>query len=430
MSKQIKKNKKRPFGLFLFLILLSGMQSKTYRSITVSNIEIEGNTKTKDFVIKREIRHPINILIDTLNINDDLNRLENLGIFSDVSWNLIYLDDSTAILKYNIQESIQQTPPTIFPTYNENKGWSLSTLWFRNNFRGRNQLLSLSGSIGAEDTYGISFNDPWLFDNHISLFSTISRNLYQHRFLGYDVDLNKLKFGFGKWFSDDIKTSISFSFERKEFSNESDVIKVFKYLNVNSIIKYDTRDIYWNPGKGVLFNHSFIYTEGNSINNLTWHQSYSMYFGIKRFKRKSVLAFNGSLEQIYGYENKFWQNYIGNSYTVRGWELPDNKIYKEEPYRFGHEFFHGSIEYRYEIIPKHITKYSIESGLAIVLFKDFGSMLYNLSLLNDKQILHGSGIGIRIPFPLIGVIRIDFGIGSYNGYSNSGIFHFGIGQKF
>ena len=413
----------------MFLILLTLVHSKTYRNITILNIEIEGNTKTKDFIIKREIRHPINRLIDTLKINDDLNRLGNLGIFSDVSWSLIDLDDSSAILKYKIQESIQQTPPTIFPTYNENKGWSLSTLWFRNNFRGRNQVLSLSGSIGAEDTYGISFNDPWLFDNHISLFLTISRNLYQHRFLDYDIDLNKLNFGFGKWFGDDIKTSISFSFEKKEFSNEQD-IKLFKYLNINSIIKYDTRDIYWNPGKGVLVNHSFIYTKGKNINNLIWRQSYSIYFNLKRFKRKSVFAFNGSLEQKYGYESKFWKNYIGNSYTVRGWELPDNKIYKEDSYRFGHEFFHGSIEYRYEIIPKYMTKYSIESGLAIVFFKDFGSILYNLSLFNNKQLLHGSGMGIRIPFPLIRVIRIDFGIGSYNGNSNSGTLHFGIGQKF
>ena len=89
-------------------------------------------------------------VVVTVKINEDKNRLENLGIFSGVSWSLMPLEDGTVTLKYIITESIQKTPPTVFPSYNENKGWSLNALWFLNNFRGRNQLLALSGSLGGE----------------------------------------------------------------------------------------------------------------------------------------------------------------------------------------------------------------------------------------------------------------------------------------
>ena len=39
---------------------------------------------------------------------DSKNRIENLGIFSEVSWELIPLDDGTLILKYIVKESIQK----------------------------------------------------------------------------------------------------------------------------------------------------------------------------------------------------------------------------------------------------------------------------------------------------------------------------------
>ena len=128
--------KKRPFGLFLFFLFLPFVKSEQFDDIVVSKIVIEGNSKTKNFILFREIQHPLHEPIDTVLIHNDRNRLENLGIFSGVMWELLPLDDRTIILNYIVKESIQKTPPTIFPTYNESKGWSLNTLWIFNNFRG------------------------------------------------------------------------------------------------------------------------------------------------------------------------------------------------------------------------------------------------------------------------------------------------------
>ena len=44
--------------------------------------------------------------------------------------------------------------------------------------------------------------------------------------------------------------------------------------------------------------------------------------------------------------------------------------------------------------------------------------------------MQGYGFGLRIPFPMVSVIRVDYGWGYRNGVWNSGAIHFGVGQKF
>ena len=72
-----------------------------------------------------------------------------------------------------------------------------------------------------------------------------------------------------------------------------------------------------------------------------------------------------------GCKDKFFQDYIGSSNTIRGWQLPDS-THRLEPFRIGHEYLQTSIEYRYEIIPKYVSSVGIESGLSIVCYSDAG----------------------------------------------------------
>ena len=424
--------KKRPHGLFLFLLLLPFLKSQNLENAIVSKIIIEGNKKTKDFILLREIHHQLHEPVDTVKILNDKNRIENLGIFSGVDWELLPLDNGTLILKYIVKESIQKTPPTIFPTYNESKGWSLNALWIFNNFRGQNQLLALSGSVGGEDTYGISFKDPWILNDHISFSFNIMRNFYKSRFLNSDVELKSMRIGVGKWFEDKIKTEISLASESKIFKLEQEIAQ-YKYIHAYSNIRYDTRDIFWNPRKGFLISSSLEYLRGYDFkifHTLIWNQSLSFYKKLNNIQKNAVIAVNGVIQKKFGYKDRFFQNYIGSSNTIRGWQLPDSTTYKLEPFRIGHEYLQTSIEYRYEIIPKYVTSVGIESGLGIVCYTDAGFIIKNGYLNHLESILLGSGIGIRIPFPIVGVLRFDFGLGIIDNKIKSKSFHFGIGQKF
>ena len=424
--------KKRPHGLFLFLLLLPFLKSQNLENAVVSKIIIEGNKKTKDFILLREIHHQLHEPVDTVKILNDKNRIENLGIFSGVDWELLPLDNGTLILKYIVKESIQKTPPTIFPTYNESKGWSLNALWVFNNFRGQNQLLALSGSVGGEDTYGISFKDPWILNDHISFSFNIMRNLYKNRFLNSDVELKSMRIGVGKWFKDKIKTELSLASESKIFKLEQEIAQ-YKYIHAYSNIRYDTRDIFWNPRRGFLISNSFEYLRGYDFkifHTLIWNQSLSFYKKLNNIQKNAVIALNGVIQKKFGYKDRFFQNYIGSSNTIRGWQLPDSTTYRLEPFRIGHEYLQTSIEYRYEIIPKYVTSVGIESGLGIVCYTDAGFIIKNGYLKHLESILLGLGFGIRIPFPIVRVVRFDFGLGIIDNKIKSKSFHFGIGQKF
>ena len=64
--------KRRPFsGLFLLLSISILFSNNPYRPI-ISSIEVKGNTKTRDYVIKREIIHPLNKPLDSLIVIEEV----------------------------------------------------------------------------------------------------------------------------------------------------------------------------------------------------------------------------------------------------------------------------------------------------------------------------------------------------------------------
>ncbi len=426
--------KRRPLsGLFLFLPFSILLSDTTYEPI-ISAIEVRGNAKTQDYVLIREILHPLNNPLDTTIVTEDRNRLDNLGLFSESIWQVVPLEDGTAKLVYVVTESIHRTPPLALPTYNEDTGWSLAGGWIINNFRGRNQFLALGGSIGGEYTYGLNFTDPWMFGDHISLSFNIGRTISDHRFLDRTLDVNSLYVNLGKWYGKTIKTSLGVELETKLFSNDQDKDNFF-YIGATGTLKYDTRDIYWNPGKGVLFSQDIYHRDGIEPKDWRitfWTQSFSWYMKVNKKGKKRVLAFNTTLNSKLGDKDDLWLDYFGNSSTIRGWSLPDPDLYfsNKEAFRFGHESALMSLELSQELIPKHATSFGTEFGLAIVMFSDVGVIANDWIDLKDQLPMYGLGAGIRIPFPMVGVIRIDYGWGYRDESWNSGSIHWGIGQKF
>ena len=428
--------KRSILGLFLFILISSVSFSNSVYLPYIEKIEIKGNTKTLDYVIRREIKHETLNLLDSLTAEQDRERIENLGIFSEVTWKTVPLDSEKFKLVFLVIESVQNLPPSILPTYDERTGWSINAGILFTNFKGRNQSLSFNLSIGGKDTYGLIFSDPWILGDHVSLRSEIDKSIYRHNFLDYNVEKDKVRIDLGKWFGENIKTLIGFSIESIKFKNESlSTILKSNYFSIKPVLKYDTRDIYWNPTKGILWSNSFnINRVLNQIRfmNYSWKQSLSLYHEIIKLEKKVIIAYNGTYNFFWGEKDEIWLNYLGDSFTVRGWPLISQNSYSSglNQFRFGYELLYGSIELRKEIIPKKVTKYGTQFGLLGILFIDAGSISYNILNLNKSPKIIGSGMGIRIPFPLIHVIRFDLGWGYRNKKWNRGTLHWGISHKF
>ena len=104
----------------------------------VSEIEVTGHRKTKEYIIRREIQHPVNIPLDSTLVEEDRDRIENLGIFSIVSWQMVPNEDGSCTLSYSVIETLGIIPGAM-PIYSEDNGWSLSGGVLIKNFRGRNE---------------------------------------------------------------------------------------------------------------------------------------------------------------------------------------------------------------------------------------------------------------------------------------------------
>ena len=423
---------KRPLvGLFLFLVFSDIVITNGASNPKIIMIEIKGNVKTLDYIIEREIKHKILIPLDSVLAEEDRDRIENLGLFSEVQWRMVLLENNAAKLVYNVVESVQNIPPTILPAYDEKTGWSIIGGIFMTNWRGRNQSLSFNISVGGKDTYGLVFSDPWKFGNHVSMKIQIDKSIYDHNFLDYNIEKNIGRIDFGRWYGENIKLIMGTSIESKEFKNELFPKNKYFYFSIKPVIKYDTRDVYWNPTKGVLWSNYYVFNSGISFSNFSWKKSISLYHQLIKSRKELIVAINGTFKFVWGDKEETWLNYLGDSFTVRGWKLPNRDLFdsKSESYRFGHELIHGSFELRKVIIPKFITKYDTEFGLIGVFFIDSGLISDEIKNINNDLIMVGSGFGLRIPFPLINLIRLDYGWG-YNKKWNFGSFHWGISHKF
>ncbi len=418
-------------GLFLFFKFCLSFAFAFHSNPNISEIRIIGLSKTKHSVIEREIYHRPNFPIDSSIAELDRNRIFNLGLFDEVSWSVVPIENGDAILQFNLIESMYRLPPLILPVYDEEKGWSLRSLHIIKNFQGKNRNIELDLSIGGEDKIQFLLSDPWIFGNRISLNMYIENTSYRHLFLDRRTNTNLLRLELGKWYGDKIKLKFSPTSAHNSYTNKLDTLR-YKYLIPEMKIEYDSRDIFWNPKKGIRLINKFIPMIGEN-EFFVWNQSYSIYFPLFNRDSDLTLAANASIRNKWGYKNDIWLSYFGNSFNVRGWELPDydKKSLVNQPYRFGHEYIFSSIEIRKLIIPKYHSRLGLLNGLSIVGFFDGGVISDHWSNIKENKMIGGAGIGIRIPIPMLESIRIDLGWGLKDkNFRKKPVLHFAIKQKF
>ena len=404
----------------------------------VSSIEFKGHKITKDYIIKREIHHQLDVPLDSVLANEDKDRLSNLGIFADISWNIVPLEDLTVILEYILIESSLRILPAGGPAYEEEYGWSFGGMLMVRNFRGKNENVTLAGSTGARQSYFLSFNNPWIMGDHVSLRFMSGKSNTNHPFLDYEQNTVTSEIIMGRYFGYKHKTSIGFELERKSFTS---IVDTLEYLSINPMgsYSYDTRDVYRDPSRGILISQGFfsIIDLNRNKTNLWWVQSYSAYHTLNKSIKKLTAAFNISFLTTFGNVNEVFISWLGGIENVRGWSIPTKSIYKnvDNKFRFGNHSAVFSSELRQTIIPTKVLSNELmnwkqEYGLTLIGFLDLGfTSRIKEDLFNNLPMI-GMGFGFRIPFPMIGTVGLDYGWGYRHGNFIDQALHLTVGQKF
>ncbi len=407
-----------------WLSFLSGQEP------VVSEITVVGNDHTRDKILMREIQHPLNISLDQDLIREDRDRLENLGIFSMVTWHTRSLTDSTLAVEFFVVET-WRVLPGLSPYYDEKTGWSLSGVLIINNFRGRNQTLTLTGFIGGITSYSLGFYDPWIIGDHVSLNASFDDQHYDHFFLPYEVHQLAGDVTLGKVVRNHHKYRLQSGLEETRYQSQADTT-TFHYWTTILTYAYDTRDIYTDPSRGLLYQVNTEVAMAGKQSYVGLKNSFGLYRRLAGKEYKLVgAAYVQNFVRI-GYTDPLMEEYIGSAYSVRGWTPPDRQVYADPKhwYRFGTHRLTGSVELRQTIIPRFVTALKNESGLSVAGFFDFGFINSDFADLLKNDPLFGIGIGLRIPMPMLGNIRLDYGWGYYSGKFRDDQFHLAFGQKF
>jgi outer membrane protein insertion porin family len=153
--------------------------------VYVDRVEIAGNTKTRDKVIRRELRVEEQTLFSASALQVSKERVQRLGFFEDV--NLATQRGAKNDL-LNVLVDVKEAQTGAFSVgagFNSSTSIIATARIQENNFLGRGQQLVLGASIGTRYKNSIlSFADPYAFDTRFSL----GADLFDWRFAFEDFD--------------------------------------------------------------------------------------------------------------------------------------------------------------------------------------------------------------------------------------------------
>ena len=425
----------------------------------IEKIQIRGNTKTKDKVIRRELAVSPGEVFDMVRVKRSQRRLEGLNFFDTVSANPVPTDIANRkdlVISVEEKNTGNLTFGAGFSTIEQLVGYVEMSqgnfdLFNPPYFTGDGQKFRVRATLGTQTKdYVISFIEPWFLDRMLQ-FST---DLY-YRDIEYNSDEYResrlgAKFGLTKalW-GNYLRGTLSYTIEDVDldFGDNTGYSQALideqngqrLVSKVGTAIAYDTRPVDMFPNRGTF---TKLETEvaggpfGADTDYYLLELRSNWYFpGFFTGHSLQILSRVGFMDS-YGDSDTtplFDRLYLGGAYNMRGYDFREigprdydpNDPTKHEPIG-GHTYWFASAEY---IIP-------IIDNFRLAFFYDIGNV-YGKTFDFTPQDVPGRettfysddvGIGIRLDLP-IGPLRLDyaFPITDGDGFGrDGGRFNFGI----
>ncbi len=139
------------------------------QKVYFERIDIAGNVKTRDKVIRRELRVYEQELFSATKLKESIKNLRRLEYFEDVNFST---NPGSAPDRMNLKISVKERPTG---TFGVGAGYSTQDRLVgmvevsQNNLFGRGQQLKVQGILGAiSHRFRLSFTEPYLFDRPLS----------------------------------------------------------------------------------------------------------------------------------------------------------------------------------------------------------------------------------------------------------------------
>jgi outer membrane protein insertion porin family len=420
--------------------------------IRVQKINISGNDKTRDNVIRREIRINEQEVIDTVSMQRSFQRLNNLQFFETVE----ILPQQTAPDKVDLNVKVKEKSTGQFSI-----GGGYSTLdkittmmdITEGNVAGTGNMVRIRGQLGQLRQVGLlSFRNPYLNDSLTSLqLDGYRTSTFYYTYFEQKTGVNVT---FGRWFSEYVSGSLGLVAEQLKYGDANSYFansfSPFGYSGYNgttypppptfiqqqlgtqsttgfrTALVRDGRDYYMDPRRGsrsainVDYGSKYL---GGSNNFYKFALDHVQYVPLVYDTRYAIRGRFAVVEGLQGKPIPLTERfYVGGIQTLRGFKFGQAGPVTPEG------FIEGAAR---EILINNdfIFTISSEAKLNGVLFFDYGKGFNNGEALS-LSLRKSAGFEVRWISPF-GPLRLAYGFNLEPRLNeHKGVFEFTVGSVF
>ncbi|WP_168194285.1 outer membrane protein assembly factor BamA [Thermodesulfobacterium sp. TA1] len=402
--------------------------------VYVNRIEIEGNTKTRDKVIRRQVAIAEGWPYSEKRIEESEVRIRRLGFFEDIK---IEKEKAAKEEEVNLKVKVKEMLTGSFGIgggYSSYDKFMLMLDVTERNFLGKGQRLNVSARLGTKSSrYSINFYDPYFRDTRYSLGWSLYNYEIEYDDFTKDSKGASLKIGYN--LTSKLSAYVGYRLDYTQLedlsSNVAKIILESKDIKFTSAfqfgVSYDSRNRYFMPTKGWYHGLDFEVAEkwlGGDSNYIKIEGEHQVYVPFYKFTFHAALGYGylteGGARKIPVYERFF----LGGINSVRGYKYGD--ISPRDPDTDdkigGTRKLYTQLEFIFPLI-KHIN-------LNGVVFYDMGNVWDKNTEFQFSDLRKSVGVGLRWLSPF-GPLRLEWG---YNidkkPREDSSNFNFSIGGNF
>jgi outer membrane protein insertion porin family len=393
--------------------------------VYVERINISGNTRTLDKVIRREFRLAEGDAFSTAKVRRSQQRLRNLGFFEKVD---ISAQPGSAPDKTNLEVQVveQSTGDISFGAGFSTTSGILGDISVKErNLLGKGQELRLGLSIGTLSTLvDLSFTEPYFMDRPMAAGFDIFRTSndrqnvasYSDRSIGFSLRA-------GWAYTEHLRQNVRYTLRQTDIYNVQPWASTIVQLNagtsvvseVSETLAWDTRDTRLNTTKGFLLRNSM--AVAGLIGTEQYYRTTADAVYYQSIFEDVVASIGGSVGGVFPYNGNGAALRLNNLFfiggdTLRGFAVggigPRDSVTADA--LGGTYFYSATTELSFPLgLPKEI-------GIFGKAFVDVGSLWglggpaqYSNTVLTSNTMRISTGVGIQWVSPF-GPIRIDYAI--------------------
>ncbi|CAA6811502.1 MAG: Outer membrane protein assembly factor YaeT precursor [uncultured Campylobacterales bacterium] len=394
--------------------------------VYVRNVDIQGNSRTLDRIIRRELYLIPGEVYTELNYADTISSLGRLGYFDSIVIDKNFVEDDQVDIVVNVSEG--PTGSLIGSIGYGSDGLLLNANVNDRNIFGSGIEAGISVDRSATTTKGeLYFQNPRFNDSKYSLGASIFKKEYD--FTSYDEDKTGFSVKVGRKLTRRLTASLSYGLEDIELTNidvnstglyrEGSNIKSF----VTPFIGYNSTDDFFLPRSGFKANTSLQYAGiGGDMEFIKSYSKVSAFYGFEDLIGYDLIVryrANVQLAQDEGYLPINEKLYLGGLSTLRGFDTnslsPENSNGDQIG---GKRLFASSIEVSIPLIK--------DAKMRLFGFYDYG-MIGESSFDEIKRSSFGWGIGW---VTALGPLQFIFSTPEDEVGDDTQRFSFSIGSRF